>query len=91
MVAWAPGRRHLSPRARVGLIIGGSVGGFTALMFAVAIGGTVGLGLAAGILLVTTIVLLAVANGLRTRASKRDAVPLVRLRVAPVAWRISRR
>jgi len=83
------GPLKLSSGQRTGLIIGGSVGAFAALMFVVAIGGTVGLGLAAGTVLVTGIVLLAVASGLRARKAKRNAkanaAPLVRLRATPVA------
>lgn len=85
VVAWEPGRRHLSRRERTGLAVGGGGGALLALVFLFAVGGTVGVGLAVGAVLVTSIVLLAVASGLRTRQAKRSTAPLVRLRTAPVA------
>lgn len=85
VTTWAPGQRGLSGSAKTGLAVGGAVGAIAAGVLVLAVGGPLGLGLAAGVVLLTVIMLLVISVSRRNRGGKGKGAPLVRLRVAQVA------
>lgn len=85
VATWTTGQRALSGRAKTGLAVGGAVGAIAAGVLVLAVGGPLGLGLAAGVVLLTVIMLLVISVSRRNRGGKGKGAPLVRLRAAQVA------
>jgi hypothetical protein len=85
VVSGAPGRPQLVRRERIGLAVGGGAGFVIALGLLLVVGGTVGVGLASLVVVLTVMVLMFTARSLRRKRSRHPPPALVPVRAAPVA------